>query len=135
MDSSDTRAWIEAEDKLTFAKLAQIPGRDRIREKLSAVWNYEKFSPPEKYGDHYFYTRNDGLQNQSVLYVADSLDAAPRVLLDPNKLSSDGTVALKSFVDQRRRQASGLRTFLRRIGLGRVARARRRQRRRTPTTC
>jgi prolyl oligopeptidase len=97
VDSSDTRAWIEAEDKLTFARLAQIPGRDRIREKLSAVWNYEKFSPPEKYGDHYFYTRNDGLQNQSVLYVTESLDAAPRVLLDPNKLSSDGTVALKSF--------------------------------------
>jgi prolyl oligopeptidase len=98
VDASDTRAWIEAEDKLTFAQLAQIPGRDRIREKLSAVWNYEKFSPPEKYGDRYFYTRNDGLQNQSVLYVADSLDAAPRVLLDPNKLSTDGTVALKSFV-------------------------------------
>src|ERR1700743_1298771 len=97
VDSPDTRAWIDAEDKLTFAKLAQIPGRDRIREKLSAVWNYEKFSPPEKYGDHYFYTRNDGLQNQSILYVTESLDAAPRVLLDPNKLSADGTVALKSF--------------------------------------
>ncbi len=98
VDASDTRAWIEAEDKLTFAKLAQIPGRDRIREKLSAVWNYEKFSPPEKYGERYFYTRNDGLQNQSVLYVADSLEASPRMLLDPNKLSTDGTVALKSFV-------------------------------------
>jgi prolyl oligopeptidase len=97
VDASDTRAWIEAEDKLTFAKLAQIPGRDRIREKLSAVWNYEKFSPPEKYGEHYFYTRNDGLQNQSVLYVTESLDVAPRVLLDPNKLSSDGTIALKSY--------------------------------------
>jgi prolyl oligopeptidase len=97
VDSADTRAWIDAEDKLTFARLAHIPGRDRIREKLSAVWNYEKFSPPEKYGDHYFYTRNDGLQNQSVLYVADSVDAEPHVLLDPNKLSTDGTVALKSF--------------------------------------
>ncbi|HEX3895438.1 MAG TPA: prolyl oligopeptidase family serine peptidase [Rudaea sp.] len=97
VDSSDTHAWIEAENKLTFGKLAQIPGRDRIREKLSAVWNYEKFSPPEKFGDHYFYTRNDGLQNQSVLYVTESLDAEPRVLLDPNKLSNDGTVALKSY--------------------------------------
>ena len=97
LDSAETRAWIEAENKLTFGRLAQIPGRDRIHEKLSAVWNYEKFSPPEKYGEHYFYTRNDGLQNQSVLYVAESLDAAPRVLLDPNKLSSDGTVALKSY--------------------------------------
>ena len=97
VDSSDTRAWIEAEDKLTFAKLAQIPGRDRIRDKLSAVWNYEKFSPPEKYGNHYFYTRNDGLQNQAVLYVTDSLDTEPQMLLDPNKLSTDGTVALKSY--------------------------------------
>ncbi len=97
VDSSDTHAWIEAENKLTFGKLAQIPGRDHIREKLSAVWNYEKFSPPEKFGDHYFYTRNDGLQNQSVLYVTESLDAEPRVLLDPNKLSADGTVALKSY--------------------------------------
>ncbi len=97
LDSAETRAWIEAENKLTFGKLAQIPGRDRIHEKLSAVWNYEKFSPPEKYGEHYFYTRNDGLQNQSVLYVTESLDAAPRVLLDPNKLSADGTVALKSY--------------------------------------
>jgi len=97
VESSDTHAWIEAENKLTFGKLAQIPGRDRIREKLSAVWNYEKFSPPEKFGGHYFYTRNDGLQNQSVLYVTESLDAEPRVLLDPNKLSADGTVALKSY--------------------------------------
>ena len=97
VDSSDTHAWIEAENKLTFGKLAQIPGRDRIREKLSAIWNYEKLSPPEKFGNHYFYTRNDGLQNQSVLYVTESLDAEPRVLLDPNKLSADGTIALKSF--------------------------------------
>ncbi len=97
VDSSQTRAWIESENKLTFGKLAQIPGRDRIREKLSAIWNYEKISPPQKYGDHYFYTRNDGLQNQAVLYVSESLDAQPRVLLDPNSLSTDGTVALKNF--------------------------------------
>ena len=97
LDSSDTHAWIEAENKLTFGQLAQIPGRDRIREKLSAIWNYEKFSPPEKFGNHYFYTRNDGLQNQSVLYVTESLQTEPRVLLDPNTLSNDGTIALKSF--------------------------------------
>ena len=97
LDASDTRAWIESENKLTFGKLAQIPGRDRIREKLSAIWNYEKISAPEKYGSHYFYTRNDGLQNQAVLYVADALDAEPRVLLDPNKLTADGTMALKAY--------------------------------------
>ncbi|MEP6485621.1 MAG: prolyl oligopeptidase family serine peptidase [Rudaea sp.] len=97
LDSSDTRAWIEAQNKLTFGTLAQIPGRERIRQELSAIWNHEKFSAPEKYGDHYFYTRNDGLQNQAVLYVAATLDAEPRVLLDPNKLSSDGTIALKAY--------------------------------------
>jgi prolyl oligopeptidase len=97
LDSSDTHAWIEAQNKVTFAYLGQITGRERIRQRLSEIWNYERFSPPEKYGEHYFYTHNDGLQNQAVLYVVDSLEAAPRVLLDPNTLSTDGTVALKSY--------------------------------------
>ena len=97
LDSSDTRAWIDAQNKVTFGYLGQIAGRERIRRRLSEIWNYERFSPPEKYGEKYFYTHNDGLQNQAVLYVADSLDAAPRILLDPNTLSADGTMALKSF--------------------------------------
>jgi prolyl oligopeptidase len=93
-DSAETKAWIEAENAVTFGYLRGIPERDRIHKRLTALWDYEKFSSPTKKGGRYFYTKNDGLQNQSVLYVADSLDGTPRVLLDPNKLSDDGTVAL-----------------------------------------
>ena len=97
LDSRDTRAWIDAENKLTSGYLEAIPGRDRIKQRLTELWNYERYSAPQKYGECWFYTRNDGLQNQSVLYVADSLDATPRQLLDPNTLSKDGTVALKQW--------------------------------------
>jgi prolyl oligopeptidase len=93
-DSDETRAWIEAENKLTFDWLAQIPARENIKKRLTELWNYERFGLPAKRGGRYFYTRNDGLQNQSVLYVADSLQGKPRLLLDPNKLSDDGTVSL-----------------------------------------
>ncbi len=97
LDSRDTRAWIDAENTLTSAYLGAIPGREHIRQRLAELWNYERFDAPRHYGEHWFYTRNDGLQNQSVLYVADALDGAARVLLDPNTLSKDGTVALKQW--------------------------------------
>ena len=97
IDSSATHDWIEAENKVTFDYLAKIPGREKIRQRLTEIWNYERYSPPEQYGGRYFYTHNDGLQNQAVLYVADSPAAAPRLLLDPNTLSADGTIALKSY--------------------------------------
>ncbi len=97
IDAADTRNWISAQNKLTSNFLAQVPGRDRIKQRLTELWNFERTSPPQQYGGKYFYTRNDGLQNQAVLYVADTLDAAPRVLLDPNTLSKDGTVALKDY--------------------------------------
>src|SRR6201997_4611330 len=93
-DSADTKAWVEAENKLTFSYLDQIPYRAAIRERLLKLWNYERFTAPEKEGGRYFYQHNNGLQNQSVLLVADSLNAEPRILLDPNTLSADGTVAL-----------------------------------------
>lgn len=93
-DSADTKAWVEAENKLTFSYLDQIPYRSAIRERLLKLWNYERFTAPEKEGGRYFYQHNNGLQNQNVLLVADSLNAEPRVLLDPNTLSADGTVAL-----------------------------------------
>src|SRR6185295_527275 len=83
LDSPETKAWIEAQNKVTFPYLEKIPQRARYKERLTQLWNYERFGMPVKGGDRYFYTRNDGLQNQSVLYVADSLDGAPRVLLDP----------------------------------------------------
>ncbi len=93
-DSADSRAWIEAENKITFHYLEQIPQRTAIRERLTRLWNYERFGVPSKEGGRYFYSKNDGLQNQSVLYTVKSLSDEPRVLLDPNKLSEDGTVAL-----------------------------------------
>ncbi len=93
-DSPETREWIEAENKLTFQYLEQIPYRQAIHDRLKTLWNYERFSVPEQQGGRYFYQHNTGLQNQSVLLVADSLSAEPRLLLDPNTLSADGTVAL-----------------------------------------
>jgi prolyl oligopeptidase len=93
-DSAETQAWVEAENKLTFGYLERIPYRQAIRERLTKLWNYERFSVPEQKGGRYFFEHNDGLQNQSVLLVAESLNAEPRVLLDPNTLSSDGTIAL-----------------------------------------
>lgn len=96
-DSEDSRAWIEAENKLTFGFLDQIPERAKIKERLTRLWNFEKYGPPFKEGGRYFYFKNDGLQNQSVLYTLKSLDGEPRVLLDPNKLSADGTVALSGY--------------------------------------
>lgn len=93
-DSEETRSWIEAQNKLTFSHLAAIPERPRIRQRLTELWNYERFGLPQRREHRYFYTRNDGLQDQSVLYVAEGRDGEPRVLLDPNQLSGDGTVAL-----------------------------------------
>jgi prolyl oligopeptidase len=94
LDSEETRAWVEAENKLTFSFLEGIPARSAIKERLTKLWNYEKYGVPFKEGSRYFYTRNSGLQNQSVLYSVTSLDGQPQLLLDPNTLSTDGTVAL-----------------------------------------
>jgi len=96
-DSPETKAWIEAQNKLTRAYLDKIPEREKIKQRLVELWNYEKFSTPVKRGNKYFYLRNDGLQNQFVLYVTDSLKDTGRVLLDPNQLSKDGTIALSGF--------------------------------------
>ncbi len=96
-DSPETRAWIEAENRLTSDYLDKLPERAPFRERLTRLWNYEKFTPPRKAGKHYFWTHNDGLQNQNVLFTAASLDAPPRVLLDPNTLAADGTVALSGW--------------------------------------
>lgn len=93
-NSSDTKAWVTEQNKLTQDYLSAIPERDWIRKRLTELWNYERYSAPERAGRHYIFSRNNGLQNQSVLYVADSLHGEPRVLLDPNTLSKDGTVAL-----------------------------------------
>ncbi|KAF3886630.1 S9 family peptidase [Tolypothrix bouteillei VB521301] len=93
-DSPEIKAWIEAQNKVTFGYLQQIPVREKIKQRLTKLWDYEKYSIPFKEGDRYFYFKNDGLQNQSVLYTLKTLEDKPKVLLDPNKLSEDGTVAL-----------------------------------------
>jgi prolyl oligopeptidase len=93
-NSAETKAWVEAQNKVTFAYLNSIPERAKIKARLTELWNYEKYSAPNEKGGKYFYSKNDGLQNQFVLYVSDSVKDAGRILLDPNKLSTDGTVAL-----------------------------------------
>jgi len=94
LDSAETRAWVEAENKLSFGFLESIPQRTPIKERLTRLWNYEKYGIPLREGNRYFYTRNSGLQNQAVLYTVTSLEAQPQLVLDPNTLSADGTVAL-----------------------------------------
>ena len=93
-DSPETRAWIEAENKLSFGYLEEIPARKKIEKRITELFDYEKYGAPFREGGRYFYSKNDGLQNQSVIYTLRSLDDEPKVLIDPNKLSEDGTVAL-----------------------------------------
>ncbi len=94
LNAPETAAWVAAQNEVTFGYLQQIPARDAIRERMTALWDYERYGIPRQEGGRYFYSKNDGLQPQPVLYVADSLDAEPRVLINPNTLSEDGTVAL-----------------------------------------
>ena len=92
--SKEVAEWVEAQNKVTDAYLESIPQRDAIEKRITQLWDYEKYSAPFKIGGRYFFFKNDGLQNQSVLYVQDTLDSEPRMLLDPNTWSKDGTVAL-----------------------------------------
>jgi len=94
VDSPATKEWVAAENKLTDSFLGSIPQRQAIRTRLTQLWNYERYSAPFKENGRYFYFQNTGLQNQNVLYVQDDRNETPRLLLDPNLLSSDGTVAL-----------------------------------------
>ncbi len=95
-DSPESRAWIEAQNRLTAAYLAEIPARAAIRERLTKLWNYPKYGTPFRKARRYFFFKNDGLQNQSVLYKQASLTADAETLLDPNLLAEDGTVALST---------------------------------------
>ncbi len=95
--SKETEAWVKAENEVTFGYLEKIPYREKIKERLEELWNYPKMSAPWKEGGYYFYAKNDGLQNQSVYYLMKSPEGEARMILDPNKLSDDGTVALSAF--------------------------------------
>lgn len=92
--SGETHEWVLNQNKVTQSFLGTIPQRRTIRDYLTSIWNYEKYGMPIKRGEKTFFSRNSGMQNQSVLYVIDKPGAQPRVLIDPNTLSEDGTVAL-----------------------------------------
>ena len=92
--SPETADWVKAQNEVTEDYLSQIPFRNRIRERLTEIWNYPRYSTPFREGDYFYFFKNDGLQNQSVLYRQKSFDDSPELFLDPNTLSSDGTVAL-----------------------------------------
>ena len=97
-ESQEVADWVEAQNEIAFSYLAAIPERDAIRARLQELWDYERFGTPRRIAGRYFFTRNDGLQNQSVLYTQATLDSAPTVLLDPNTWSEDGTVSLGGWV-------------------------------------
>ena len=92
--SDDVRQWIERQNELTFSYIERVPERKAITDRLTELWDYERYSSPFKVAGRYYYFFNSGLQNQSVLYVQDTLEGEPRVVLDPNTWSEDGTVAL-----------------------------------------
>ena len=92
--SQETAEWVKAENEVTYGYLEKIEFREDIKERFTELWNYPKYGVPFKEGGKYFFSKNDGLQNQSVLYIQEELDAEPKVLLDPNELSEDGTIAV-----------------------------------------
>jgi prolyl oligopeptidase len=96
--SAETAAWVEAQNKVTFAYLEKIPFRAELTKRLKGLYDYAKYSAPSRKGDYFFFRKNDGLQNQSVLYIQKGIDGKPEVLLDPNQWSPDGTVLLNAFV-------------------------------------
>lgn len=93
-NSEETKAWVKQQNAVSYPYLAGLPGREEIKSRLTELWNYPRYGNTIKSGGKYFYSYNTGLQNQAVLYVQDRLDAEARVLIDPNTLSTDGTVAL-----------------------------------------
>jgi len=92
--SAETLAWVEAQNAATADYLAQIPARASIKASLTGLWDYPKYSAPQKQGNRYFFTKNTGLQNQANLYLQETLAGEPIAILDPNTLSDDGAVAL-----------------------------------------
>ena len=92
--SKEVKDWVADQNEVTFGYINKLPYREEIEKRLTKLWDYEKYGTPFKQGGRYYFTKNDGLQNQSVVYQMDSLDGEPTVLIDPNKWSEDGTVAL-----------------------------------------
>ena len=95
--SEETAAWVEAQNKVTFAYLDQIPFRSALKDRMTEIWNYPKMGAPDKEGDNYFYSYNSGLQNQSIIYIKKDLEDEGEIFLDPNAFSDDGTIALSAW--------------------------------------
>ena len=93
-DAKGTQEWVTKQNQLTRAYIDSYAAREAIEDRLKSLFNYERYSLPTREGDRYFFSKNDGLQNQNVLYMQKGLTGEPVVVLDPNKLSEDGTVAL-----------------------------------------
>ena len=94
INSEDVKSWVEAQNKVTFSYLEEIPFREQIRKRLTELYDYPKYSSPVRVGESYFFYKNEGLQNQSVIYVQKGLDGEPEVFIDPNQLSPDGTIRI-----------------------------------------
>jgi len=95
-DSDETKTFVDEQNKISAPFINSCDERETIKKELTDLWNYEKYGCPHKEGSKYFFSKNSGLQNQSVIYVQDSLEAEPKVLIDPNGLSDDGTVSLRA---------------------------------------
>jgi len=93
-NSKETGEWVKAQNELTYSYLGKITYREKIKKRLTEIWNYEKVSTPWKRGGYYFFNKNDGVQNQSVLYVQEGLNGTPKILLDPNTMDAAGTTSL-----------------------------------------
>ncbi|HEY0733093.1 MAG TPA: S9 family peptidase, partial [Chitinophagaceae bacterium] len=96
-NSDETKSWVKGQNSVTFDYLSSIPYRDKVRNRLKDMWNYTRYSAPFKEGDYYYFSKNDGLQNQNVWYRQKQITGKPELFLDPNKLSEDGTVSLGTF--------------------------------------
>src|SRR5690606_29276192 len=94
--SAETAAWVKAQNRVTFDFLNKLPQKQFFTKRLTEVWNYEKKGIPEVAGNYMIYYKNDGLQNQSILYIKSILTGKEEVLIDPNQLSKDGTVAIQA---------------------------------------
>lgn len=99
--SPETKAWTESQNEITREALAAIPARDRLQQRLTELWNYPKYFVPQRANEGYLMLQNDGLQNQPALYLLETLTSQPRLVLDPNELSPDGTLALTNFAPSR----------------------------------
>ena len=108
--AENVKQWVEAENKVTNEYLSKIPFRDGFKKRLTEIVNYEKFSAPSKVGEYYFFSKNDGLQNQSVIYYQKGIEGTPMVFIDPNKMSKEGTAAVSmlGFSHDKKHMAYGI---------------------------